>query len=302
MGGVLAVALRRRARLPDDGLLPPPAQVALYAVVGIAPGAYLLAQTVVLLIGSGRQQSASGRAGGAFAASTLGNVAGGLLTALVVMQYLGVAAAVGSVAALLLLAALGCSPCLDWRLWAAGMVAATVGGANLAVERNEFVRTTAHADYAIEEDADDVRFLRVSGQNASREDGSGIGHPYIEWIEDRLYARTAPGGRPLRVLVIGAGGFTFGRGRPEDAAEIVYVDDRLDEVADAFLAPLPRSGTYKPVDGRAYLLRHEAASDAIVLDAFADRTTMPPHLYTRTRASSSNSCARGSPRTVERST
>ena len=35
------------------------------------------------------------------------------------------------------------------------------------------------------------------------------------------------------------------------------------------------------MDGRAYLLRHEAAFDAIVLDAYADRTALPAHLLTR---------------------
>ena len=263
--------------------LPPLVQVAVYATLGVAPVAYLLAQTVVLLVACQRDGKASGKAGAAFSASTLGNVAGGLVTALVVIRYLGVAAALLSVSGLLMLAALGAWRRWSWRFWAAGLAAAAVGGANLAVERNEFVLTTAHADYAVEEDAGGVRFLRVNGQNASREDGSGIGHPYIEWIEDRVYATAGPGGRPLRVLVIGAGGFTFGRGRPENAAEVVYVDvdDRLDEVAEAFLAPLLRSGEYEPVDGRAYLLRADEVFDAIVLDAFADRTTMPPHLYTR---------------------
>ena len=81
----------------------------------------------------------------------------------------------------------------------------------------------------------------------------------------------------------GAGGFTFGRGRPASAADIVYVDvdDRLGEVAGAFLGAPPWSGAYVAMDGRAYLLRDHAAFDAIVLDAYADRTTVPAHLVTR---------------------
>ena len=262
--------------------LPPLGQVAVYAAVGVGPAAYLLAETVVLLVGSGCRASASGKAGGAFSASTLGNVAGGLLTALVVMQHLGVAAALALASALLLLAALGAWGRLDWRLWAPGVAVAVLAGGNLAAERSGYVLATAHADYAVEADADGARYLRVNGQNASREDGNGVGHPYIEWIEDRVYER-ASGDRRLRVLVVGAGGFTFGRGRPETAADIVYVDvdDRLGEAAGAFLGALPRSGTYAAVDGRAYLLRREAAFDAIVLDAYADRTMVPGHLVTR---------------------
>ena len=262
--------------------LPPLVQVAVYASAAVAPAAYLLAQTVVLLVACQRAGGAPGKAGAAFSASTLGNVAGGLLTALVVMQHLGVAAAVLSVAGLLMLASLGVWGRPRWRLCAAGVAAASLGGANLAVERNEYVLSTAHADYGIEGNAEGVRYLRVNGQNASREDGGGIGHPYLERIEDAVYAK-ATASQPARVLVIGAGGFTFGRGRPEKAAEIIYVDidPRLVEVADAFLAPLPRSGAYVAMDGRAHLLRNEAVYDAIVLDAFADRTTMPPHLHTR---------------------
>ena len=265
------------------GALAPLAQVAVYAVLGIGPVAYLLAQAVVLLVGSASPDTAPGKAGAAFAASTLGNVAGGLATALVVMQHLGVAGAVALVAGLLVAAALAAWERPGWRLWAAGVVVAVTSAANLTVERNTYVLTTVHADYAIEADAGSARTLRVNGQNASREDGAGTGHPYVEWIEDRVYAAAALQGRPARVLVIGAGGFTFGRGRPWDAAEIVFVDvdPRLAPVADVFLAPATRRGRYAAMDGRAYLLRHAGAFDAIVLDAYADRTAVPAHLLTR---------------------
>ena len=265
------------------GALAPLAQVAVYAVVGVGPVAYLLAQAVVLLVASAGPATAPGKAGAAFAASTLGNVAGGLATALVVMQHVGVAGAVALVAGLLVAAAVAAWERPGWRLWAAGVVVAVTSAANLAVERSTYVLTTAHADYAIEADADGARSLRVNGQNASREDGAGTGHPYIEWIEDRVYANAALQGRPARVLVIGAGGFTFGRGRPREAAELVFVDvdPRLASVADAFLAPARRRGRYAAMDGRAYLLRHREAFDAIVLDAYADRTATPAHLLTR---------------------
>ena len=265
------------------GALAPLAQVAVYAVLGVGPVAYVLAQAVVLLVGSAGPETAPGKAGAAFAASTLGNVAGGLATALVVMQYLGVAGAVALVSGLLMAAALAAWERPGWRLWAAGVVVAGAASANLALERSAYVLTTAHADYAIEADAGSARTLRVNGQNASREDGAGTGHAYVEWIEDRVYAAAPLQGRPAQVLVIGAGGFTFGRGRPEDAADIVFVDvdPRLAPVADAFLAPARRQGRYAAMDGRAYLLRHQEAFDAIVLDAYADRTATPAHLLTR---------------------
>ena len=272
------VALMFAATAP----LPVLVQVGAYAALGVGPAAYLLAQTVVLLVGGGPGGTAARRAGGAFSASTLGNVAGGLLTALVVMQHLGVAGSVALVAGVLLLAALAARDRFGWRLWAAGVAAAGVAGANLAAERDAYVLSTAHADYAVEADAGGARLLRVNGQNASREDGGGAGHPYVEWIEDAVYGGL-PRGRRARVLVIGAGGFSFGRGRPARAAEVVYVDvdPRLGEAADAFLGPGARGGAYVAMDGRAYLLRGRDRFDAIVLDAFADRAAVPAHLQTR---------------------
>ena len=262
--------------------LPPLAQVAVYAVLGIGPVAYLLAEAVVLLVASTGPETAPGKAGAAFAASTLGNVAGGLATTLVVMQHFGVAGAVALVSGLLVAAALAAWERPGGRLWAAGVVVIGVGAANFAVERNAYVLTTAHADYAIAADTGGARTLRVNGQNASREDNAGTGHPYVEWIEDRVYAATSEG-RPARVLVIGAGGFTFGRGRPQHAARIVFVDvdPRLGAVADAFLAPAPRRGHYAAMDGRAYLLRNEQTFDTIVLDAYTNHTGTPAHLLTR---------------------
>ena len=93
---------------------------------------------------------------------------------------------------LLVAAALAAWERPGWRLWAAGVVVAGTAGANLAVEREAYVLTTMHADYAIEADAGGARSLRVNGQNASREDGAGTGHPYVEWIEDRVYVSAAP--------------------------------------------------------------------------------------------------------------
>ncbi|MYF28664.1 MAG: hypothetical protein F4169_07340 [Gammaproteobacteria bacterium] len=116
------------------GALPPLAQVAVYAVLGVGPVAYLLAEAVVVLVASAGPETAPGKAGAAFAASTLGNVAGGLATALVVMQHVGVAGSVALVSGLLVVAALAAWERPGWRLWAAGVVVAAVAGATLAVE------------------------------------------------------------------------------------------------------------------------------------------------------------------------
>ena len=270
-----------RGAFAGAAFLPALGQVAVYAVVGIGPAAYLLAETVVVLVESRRGAPASAKAGSAFAASTVGNVAGGLATALLVMQYLGVAAALALVVGLLLVGVLLAPGGAGWAVRGLAVLAAVAATANAAVESAAFERTTASADYVIEDLGEGARGLRVNGQRASREDAAGIGYPYIEMMEDAVYRNLWEGGT-ARILVIGAGGFTFGRGRPPAAGEIVYVDvdDRLGEVGDAFLAPGSRGGRYATADGRAFLLDDESRWDAIVLDAYTDRTAMPAHLYT----------------------
>lgn len=260
--------------------LPTLGQVAAFSLVAVAPPAFWLASTVVVLVSCGREAGSSERAGRAFAASTVGNVAGGLATALLVMRFLGVSWALALVVGLLALAAV-CVARRGRQAWGVGLcacVGAASASANVALERSAFVRTTAFADYAIER-AGGVRVLRVNGQNASRDDAAGRGHPYLERIEEAVYGRL--GRRGGRVLVVGAGGFTFGRGREAAGIRVVFVDvdPALGEVAARFLEG-ERPGVYVPLDGRRYLVENEERWDAIVLDAFVDRAGMPGHLLT----------------------
>ena len=177
------------------GALPPLAQVAVYAVVGVGPVAYLLAQAVVLLVASAGPATAPGKAGAAFAASTLGNVAGRARDRARGDAAPGRRRGGG--------AGRGAPGGGGARGVGAGRMAAVGRGRRgrrrrrrePRVERDAYVLTTAHADYAIEADAVGARTLRVNGQNASREDGAGTGHPYIEWIEDRVYT-PVPEGHP----------------------------------------------------------------------------------------------------------
>jgi len=254
--------------------------VALYSLLFLAPIVFLLAQTVVLLIECRQGEGAAEQAGDTFHLSTIGNVIGGLVTTLIVMYYLGIAAAVFINVSLLILAYLFVvvNTSATNAMIAAGVMLVALMF-NVVAERESFLTTTAHGNYAIVEASNgDGRYLIVNGQNASHSDKAGMGHPYIEWFEDQLFESPS---MPSELLVLGAGGFTLGQGREySGVTTFVDVDEQLADIADEFLSPRRRDGVFVADDARSFLLRTNSRYDAIVVDTYSHRSSMPPHLMT----------------------
>ena len=252
---------------------PPIAQVAVYSVVGIAPIAWLLAESVLIAHAAANDPDASRRAGGVFALSTAGNVAGALATTFVLMQWLGTAAAGAAVCATLLLATAAARP----RRWPATAIAiaATLPIASLWAAGQTYVKQNTYANYEIVDDEEHGRILVTNGNASSRERGDGEGWNYIEAIE-----RAACGAGEVRILAIGAAGQTFGRGAP-CRLETTFVDIDPDQaaIAEQFLGEPPG----RPLiarDGRRFLREDERLWDAIVHDAMTGAQAAPGHLIT----------------------
>lgn len=246
-----------------------------YAVVGIAPVGWLLAECVLLAHACAPPRDASERAGGVFALSTVGNVTGALAATFLLLPTLGLAAAVFSVMAASAVAALlvshrsisvhvllfaACWPSLD--LW---------------VEATQYVARNAYADYRIVSIDDDARVLVINNQSASRHDREGQGWEYAELLE-----RTLCGAGERRVLVLGAAGMTIGQGAPcELDLTFVDIDPEQEKIAAQFLgAPEDTAGEFAGIDARAYLHGSESGWQAIFVDAFTNPRSTPRHLLT----------------------
>ena len=186
--------------------VPAMAQVAVYCVLGIAPIGWLLAECVLFALACSARTDAARAAGGVFALSTFGNVAGALLTTFVLLRFLGTAAATIVLVAALCLAALAAHPRSFPAL--ALFAAALFPTLDLWIEATEYVERNAYADYRIVELDGGGRMLDVSGQAASRHDAGGKGWAYAERVEKTLCEAGE-----TRVLVLGAAGMTLGRGR-----------------------------------------------------------------------------------------
>ena len=246
-----------------------------YSLVGIAPVGWLLAECVLLAHACAPPREASERAGGVFALSTIGNVAGALAATFLLLPTLGLAAAVFSVIAASAVAALLASP--RTVPVHAFIFAACWPGIDLWIEATQYVARNAYADYRIVAIDDDARILSINNQSASRHDPQGQGWDYAELLE-----RTLCGAGEHRVLVLGAAGMSVGQGAP-CGLELTFVDidPAQERIASEFLGvPQGSAGDFAGRDARAFLRDDPGGWPAIVVDAFTNPRSLPRHLLT----------------------
>ena len=275
-GALAAFWLSDLGTLAAFGLpVPPLAQVTAYAVAGIAPVGWLLAESVLLAHACAPGQNPSETAGGIFALSTAGNVLGALLTTFLLLPGLGTAAAsIALVAGLFLAAALASLRSVPA---AAAAAMAAFPALDLWVEATQYVERNAYADYRIVELGDGGRMLEVSGQGASRHDAEARGWDYAERIE-----RTLCEAGESRILVLGAAGMTLGKGAA-CALDVTFVDidPAQQRIAGHFLdMPAHEAGRFAAGDARAWLRGDAGGWEAIVVDTYSNSRTIPQHLLT----------------------
>ncbi|MCY4584455.1 MAG: fused MFS/spermidine synthase [Bryobacterales bacterium] len=250
-------------------------QACAYAVVGTAPVGWLLAGSVLLAHACAPPRDASERAGGVFALSTIGNVAGALAATFLLMPTLGVASAVFSVVAAAACAALLASP----RTVSAHalLFAACWPSIDLWTESTDYVARNAYADYQVAEIGNDGRILLLNNQHASRHNSHGEGWRYVELLEDTLCEANE-----RRVLILGAAGMSLGQSAP-CWLELTFVDiDPAQKKIAARFLDVPQESTGKLLiqDARAFLRNTSDSWDAIVMDVFTNPRAVPHHLLT----------------------
>ncbi len=253
----------------------------LYGIVVLAPLVFCLGQTVPLLLNTAEAETRTSEAAGNLTAlSTVGNVAGALLTALIMLVIFGVGTSI-LLNCLVLFAAL--LLCLDWHVPSQKVSAAfatvflgVTALLNTLVERDLFDATTEYANISVE-DFGDGRAMWVNGQRASYFDDKGQAWPYIETMRSALRQRP-----PSEVLVLGAGGFTLSADQTLDLHSFTYVDiDRkLKGIAEDKLLRQAIKGQYVTDDARGFLLTRRDRWDVIVVDLFTSSIMVPSHTAT----------------------
>jgi predicted membrane-bound spermidine synthase len=261
-----------------------PAPVAWFAFVAgiLCPIAWLLGQTVPILTNL-FQHARHGEASGlALYWSTLGSFLGALTLSLIVMQWLGVSAAVlacalGLVLGTLLLAG------RNVRLAVLGLSTAAVAVAfNF---RHEVTADTAYAEYIVGPSGlpgqVEPRAFWVNKSTASLIDDSEPPH-YTRYIthlrrvllEDLRF-------RDRDILVLGAGGFTLSHREPENHYIYVDIDPAIRTIAEKHFLRETARGEFIADDARRFVAATDRRFDAVVVDVYSSHTSIPSHLVTR---------------------
>ncbi|MDP2135381.1 MAG: fused MFS/spermidine synthase [Sulfuritalea sp.] len=261
-----------------------PAGLAYLIFIGaiLCPLAWLLGQTVPILTNLMRAQRSGEAAGRALYWSTLGSFLGSVTLSLVVMQLFGVWAAV-LLGSLMLVA--GAALVQRPRPLTAGVLVA-VSALGLAANLGDRQRAdTAYADYAVEPVAREgmlsPRAFLVNNQSASVIDHSEppqyaryVQHLRRILLEDLRFSERD-------ILVLGAGGFTLSQREPLNRYTYVDIDPAIRAIAERdFLREVAR-GEFVATDARRFVIETTRRFDAIVVDVYSSRTSIPGHLVTR---------------------
>ncbi len=262
-------------------LSPPLLAYAVFIGGVLCPLAWLLGQTVPALTNLMRHERAGEKAGFALYWSTLGSFLGSVTLSLVVMQWLGVSAAVVLVATLLFAGVLILQPKARMALpVAAGLLLMAFANQRLWV-----VGETAYATYAVEpvtvSGTLDARAFKVNNSLSSLLDRSEppVYARYIRRLRQILLDELKFNERD--VLVLGAGGFTLSHDEPRNRYTYVDIDPAIRALAERHFLKGTARGEFIAEDARRFVLDTARRFDAVVVDVYSARMSIPAHLVTR---------------------
>ena len=267
----------------------------------LCPLAWLLGQTVPALTNLMQTRRTGEASGMALYWSTLGSFLGSLGLSVLVMQWLGISAAVALCALFLLIGALRLHVAPDvrshrWQVLV-GFVASTllIIGLNVPVVRGQLlnepqeVTETAYADYSVihteTPEGEPIRVFKVNSSTASL---IGDGNPpryarYIDYLRQTLLNDLKL--RDSEILVLGAGGFTLSHKEPLNRYTFVDIDPKIQSIAEQQFLHEPIRGKFIVDDARHFVTstakQGDSRFDAVVVDVYSSHHNIPSHLITR---------------------
>ena len=261
-----------------------PALIAYFIFIGgiLCPLAWLLGQTVPILTNLMRHARTGEASGMALYWSTLGSFLGSLSLSLLVMQWLGVSAAVFACTALLVAGTLLLAGRnLKYAIFCAS-TAAIAAGFNL---HHEVTADTAYAEYIVGPaplpGQENPRAFWVNKSTASLIDESEPTNytRYITHLRHILLDELEF--RDRDILVLGAGGFTLSHREPMNRYTYVDIDPAIRAIAEKHFLREPARGEFIADDARHFVATSERRFDAVVVDVYSSHSSIPSHLVTR---------------------
>ncbi len=263
------------------------AQVVIYSLIFLVTPIYLLGQTVPLISNYFLKDRLPEITGKMLFASTMGSFFGSVFVSLFMMQYLGTHRAVSVTFALMVFLVFLINSRKRYELTA---IAFVIAGAcfylnsNYIMDMLKIVKNNKYNTIQIYIDDKSNRHLVINNNDSSMFNDMRRKHPYAELAEDLFINPTLKSSEPPKdILVIGAGGFTFGHDDRKNNYIYVDIDKDLKEVAEKYLLEekLRENKTFYAVPARAYLSGTNKKFDLIFLDAYLGNLSIPEHLVTK---------------------
>jgi len=260
------------------------------SILTVAPIGFLLSQTLPLLTSMMRDASASQASSKVLYLSTIGSFIGAVVTPIVLMQTIGVSLTIAFIALL----AIGCSLLLvspslvrgAGSVLAAGIIL-IINYSTSSLNSNQIliVSENAYATTLVESD-DEYRRLMINFNNSSRvfKEGNGGEHLYIQAMqkEIRLHA-SLTNNNSLKILVIGAGGFSMSGSDSKHAFTFIDPNPDLKRVSENYFLKRKIKGELI-VDDAFHWAHNDNDSedfDVIILDAYKSKISVPVQLMTK---------------------
>ena len=248
----------------------------------LCPLAWLLGQTVPILTNLMKAERTGEASGMALYWSTLGSFLGSISLSLLVMQWLGVSAAVFACALGLTIGSLLLAQRNKKIIAISLLTAIVVAGINF---QHAVTADTAYAEYIVAPvdlaGQKNPRAFWVNKSVASLLDDSEPPNTtrYIKHLRQILLDDL--GFKNKEILVLGAGGFTLSLNEALNRYTYIDIDPAIKEIAEKQFLHQAVRGEFIVDDARRFIATSERRFDAVVVDVFSSQTSIPSHLVTR---------------------
>ena len=275
------------ALLTDLGITNRILMVTAYSLTFLVVPVFLLGQTIPLVSNYFSKDTLAKVTGRMLFFSTVGSFMGAVFSTLILMAFLGVNETAAIV--FILLAVLGVMLCRrsvpePGRIMIILAVIGVIANTDYMLSRYFVVSNNQYNMIRVYENPQrGSRHMSINNNQSGvlKEDGKTA---YYILLAEAKFLNTLPlEADPIRILVIGAGGFTFGLKDDYNHYDLIDIDPAIKEVAEKhFLQKdLTPNKHFHAVPARGYLSGNEAPYDLIFVDVYTGSTQVPEHLITR---------------------
>lgn len=266
----------------EDRLL----QTFVYSVLFLVAPVYLLGQTVPLISNYFAKEHLPKVTGKFLFISTIGSFLGAVFSTLVLMATIG--AHHTTTLNFLLLTILVIA--LSKRKFSASVkmmiiifIAAICVNSNYIMRGLKVIKNNQYAIIAVARNNGYNHLFINHNYSSKYNPKTGGKHNYIEFAERVAIHPIMTTGAPKEILVIGAGGFTFGHEDKKNRYTYIDINGDLKEVAEQRIlkAPIGDNKQFIAKPARAFLSQNEQKYDVIYLDAYLGGISIPEHLVTQ---------------------